>query len=134
MWFIGLILGGIIGAIGDERGAVIGALFGAGIGWAISQKLKAPREDRFVTLEASLRILQERVTSLEAAIRAPAPVISGPAENIRTADAGGGVSEGPAKTATSEVSPMPAADSLESAPAGEEQAPDRFQPELERAI
>ena len=39
MWFIGLIIGGFIGAIGDAHGAVIGALAGAGVGWALSQKL-----------------------------------------------------------------------------------------------
>ena len=134
MWFIGLIFGGIIGAIGDERGAVIGALFGAGIGWAISQKLKAPREDRFVVLETSLRILQERVTSLEAAIRASAPVVSGTPENIRTADAGDVISERPPEAAASDVTPMTTTDSLESVPVGEEPAPDRFQPPFERAF
>ena len=133
MWFIGLILGGIIGAIGDERGAVIGALFGAGAGWAISQKLKAPREDRVVVLETSLRILQERVTSLEAAIQASAPVVADTPEDMHTADAGEVIPDRPPGAAASEVTPMPAADS-ESIPAGAEAAPDRFQPAFERTF
>jgi uncharacterized membrane protein len=70
MWFIGLIIGAIIGAIGDAHGAVIGALAGAGVGWALSQKSKASGEERLIALEASIRLLQARVTSLESANRA----------------------------------------------------------------
>lgn len=134
MWFIGLILGGIIGAIGAERGAVIGALFGAGVGWAISQKLKAPREDRVVVLETSLRILQQRVTSLEAAFRASGPAVAGTPEDMHTAAAGDVISDRPLGAAASDAPPMPAADSLESVPAGEEPTPDRFQPAFDRTF
>ena len=134
MWFIGLILGGIIGAIGDERGAVIGALFGAGVGWAISQKLKAPREDRVLMLETSVRILQERVTSLEAAIQASTPVVAGAPEDLHTADAGDVISDRPPGAVASEVTPMTATTSLESISAGEESAPDHVQPVFERTF
>src|SRR5688572_8363007 len=65
MWFIGLIVGGFIGAIGGGAGAVIGAMVGAGVGWALSQKLKAPSEERIATLETSIKLLQQRVVSLE---------------------------------------------------------------------
>jgi uncharacterized membrane protein len=71
MWFIGLLVGALIGAIGDAQGALIGALAGAGVGWALSQKLKTSGEERLIGLEASIRLLQERVSSLENASRAP---------------------------------------------------------------
>jgi uncharacterized membrane protein len=65
MWFIGLIVGGFIGAIGGGAGAVIGALAGAGVGWALAQQLKTPGGERIATLETSIRLLQQRVASLE---------------------------------------------------------------------
>jgi len=65
MWFIGLIIGGFIGAIGDAHGAVIGALAGAGVGWALSQKLNPSGGERIAALETSIRLLQQRVASLE---------------------------------------------------------------------
>ena len=65
MWFIGLIIGGFIGALGDAHGAVIGALAGAGVGWALSQKSNAPGGQRIATLETAIRLLQQRVASLE---------------------------------------------------------------------
>ena len=65
MWFIGLVIGAILGAIGGGLGAILGALFGAGVGWAWSQKSIAPNEERLSVLEASIRLLQQRVTSLE---------------------------------------------------------------------
>ena len=69
MWFLGLVIGAIIGAVGDVQGAVLGALCGAGVGWALSQKSKAPSDERVAVLESSVRLLQQRVTALESIIR-----------------------------------------------------------------
>jgi uncharacterized membrane protein len=69
MWFLGLVLGAIIGAIGGAQGAILGALAGAGVGWALSQKPKAPSDDRVSLLESSVRLLQQRVASLEKTVQ-----------------------------------------------------------------
>ena len=65
MWFIGLIVGGILGSIGDERGALLGAIVGAGVAWALSKKLRGPGDERLERLESAIRLLQQRLTVLE---------------------------------------------------------------------
>ncbi len=72
MWFLGLIIGGFIGAIGGGAGAVMGAVAGAGVGWAWAQNSKGGGDERLARLEASIRYLQERVAALERAPRAEA--------------------------------------------------------------
>ena len=69
MWFLGLVVGAIVGAVGDVRGAFIGGLLGAWVGWALSQKPTASSDDRVKVLESSMRLLQQRVTVLENIIR-----------------------------------------------------------------
>src|SRR5512147_425196 len=65
MWFLGSIIGAILGSIGDARGALLGAIVGAGVAWALSQKSRGPGEERLERLESAIRLLQQRVTSLE---------------------------------------------------------------------
>ena len=72
MWFLGLVVGGFIGAIGGGAGVVIGAMAGAGVGWALGQNLKGSGDERLARLETSIRYLQERVAALERAPRAEA--------------------------------------------------------------
>ena len=79
MWFLGLIIGGIIGAIGGAGGVVLGAMVGAGFGWTLSQKLRGPGDERLVTLESAVRLLQQRVNFLENERHSTAPVDSAPA-------------------------------------------------------
>src|SRR4029434_10956238 len=50
----------------------MGALAGAGVGWALRQSLNGGGDDRLARLEASIRHLQERVAALERAPRAEA--------------------------------------------------------------
>ncbi|HEV8719296.1 MAG TPA: DUF2339 domain-containing protein [Candidatus Binatia bacterium] len=121
MWFIGLIVGAIIGAIGDKHGALIGALFGAAIGWAFSQKLKTAGEERLAGLEASIRILQERVRLLENASHAPER--SGPLRQIHNTDLFQSGSEAPRASDAGDfpVTPSPSAsDSAAQIAPGEE--------------
>lgn len=72
MWIIGLVIGALVGAIGGGVGAVIGAMAGAGVGWALAEKQKGRGDVRLAALETSMRHLQERVTSLENALRTAA--------------------------------------------------------------
>lgn len=83
MWFLGLIIGGFIGAIGGGAGVVIGALAGAGVGWALAQKQNGSGDERLGRLEASIRHLQERVAALERAPRASAQAESAPVAEKR---------------------------------------------------
>ncbi|MGZ9219886.1 MAG: DUF2339 domain-containing protein, partial [Candidatus Binatia bacterium] len=79
MWFFGLIIGAIIGAISGVGGVVLGAMAGAGAGWALSQKLRGPGIDRVEVLESAVRLLQQRVSSLESERRTTAHGDSAPA-------------------------------------------------------
>ncbi|MGZ9188250.1 MAG: DUF2339 domain-containing protein, partial [Candidatus Binatia bacterium] len=79
MWFFGLIIGAIIGAISGVGGVVLGAMAGAGAGWALSQKLRGPGIDRVDMLESAVRLLQQRVSSLESERRTTAHGDSAPA-------------------------------------------------------
>src|SRR5258706_4999213 len=65
MWFIGLMVGGFIGAIGGVPGALIGAIAGAGVGWTLSAKQKSANDERLGDLEASVEYLRQRVVALE---------------------------------------------------------------------
>jgi len=67
LWFVGLIIGGFMGAIGGGAGAVFGALAGAGLGWALSKLWDGVADDRLARLERSIEYLQQRVASLERA-------------------------------------------------------------------
>ncbi|MBM3342033.1 MAG: DUF2339 domain-containing protein, partial [Betaproteobacteria bacterium] len=75
MWFIGLIVGGLIGAVGDFQGVVLGAIVGAVAGALLSGKFgTAANETRIATLEDAVRILNARVKTLERGAPAPAPL------------------------------------------------------------
>ena len=66
MWFFGLIVGALIGAVGDFHGALIGAIVGAMAGMVLSGKLgKGANEARIATLEDAVRVLNARVKHLE---------------------------------------------------------------------
>ncbi len=84
MWFLGLMLGAIIGTVGGASGAVLGALFGAFAGWSLSQKKdSSPKVDRLHVLEASVRVLQERVAVLENALQTRAATDAASREETR---------------------------------------------------
>lgn len=74
MWFLGLILGAIVGgALGDDEGAVIGAIAGAALAWQWRNRTTAPGstariealEDRVRDLAATLDLLRSRIRLLE---------------------------------------------------------------------
>ncbi|HTE14292.1 MAG TPA: DUF2339 domain-containing protein, partial [Burkholderiales bacterium] len=66
MWFVGLIVGGVIGAMGNFEGAIAGAMVGAFAGLLFSGKSKTGADDtRIVTLEDAVRTLNARVKALE---------------------------------------------------------------------
>jgi uncharacterized membrane protein len=66
MWFVGLIVGGVIGAMGRFEGAVLGAIVGAFVGAMLSSKSKKGVDDtRIATLEDAVRQLNARLKALE---------------------------------------------------------------------
>ncbi|MCI0434754.1 MAG: DUF2339 domain-containing protein, partial [Gemmatimonadetes bacterium] len=65
MWFVGLIVGGFIGAIGDIGGAFVGAIVGAVIGAVISSQRKQASDERLKGIEGEIKQLQRRVEALE---------------------------------------------------------------------
>ena len=75
MWFIGMIVGAVIGAIGNGGGVVIGGIVGIILGALVGGKLKqgGVADTRIATLEDSVRQLSGRVKALEGgAVSAPA--------------------------------------------------------------
>lgn len=60
-----MVSGLIIGAIGDGRGALVGAMVGAGVGWVLPQKLRGAGDERLEKLESAIRLLQQRIGILE---------------------------------------------------------------------
>ena len=67
MWFVGLLVGAVIGSIGDGSGVVIGGIAGIILGAIIGSKLKrdGAADTRIATLEDAVRQLNERVKTLE---------------------------------------------------------------------
>jgi uncharacterized membrane protein len=87
MWFVGLIVGGFIGAIGDVGGAFFGAIVGAIVGAMISSQRKAGSDERLKTIEDTMRRLHRRVEALEGAAAPSAatggePVTEAPATAV----------------------------------------------------
>jgi uncharacterized membrane protein len=81
MWFVGLIVGGVIGAMGRFEGAVLGAIVGAFVGAMLSRKSKKGANDtRIATLEDAVRQLNARLKALESGVAtAPLPKVAAPA-------------------------------------------------------
>jgi uncharacterized membrane protein len=81
MWFVGLIVGGVIGAMGRFEGAVLGAIVGAFVGAMLSSKSKKGANDtRIATLEDAVRQLNARLKALESGVAAaPLPKVAAPA-------------------------------------------------------
>ena len=67
MWFVGMLVGAVLGAIGDGGGIVIGGVVGIILGALVGSKMKQGRaaDARITTLEEALRKLSERVNTLE---------------------------------------------------------------------
>ncbi len=66
MWFVGLILGAVAGAVfGRGEGLILGAIAGAVIGWFLSRKAAPADDARLATIEDAIRQLNERVKALE---------------------------------------------------------------------
>ena len=68
MWFVGLLVGAVIGSIGDGSGVVIGGIAGIILGAIIGSKLKrdGTADTRIATLEDAVRQLNERVKTVAA--------------------------------------------------------------------
>jgi uncharacterized membrane protein len=83
MWFVGLIVGGVIGAMGRFEGAVLGAIVGAFVGAMLSSKSKKGVDDtRIATLEDAVRQLNARLKALESG----APIASVPGAAVPAID------------------------------------------------
>ena len=67
MWFVGMLVGAVIGGIGNGGGIVIGGVVGLILGGVIGNKLKQSQaaEARIATLEGAVKQLAERVKTLE---------------------------------------------------------------------
>ena len=66
MWFVGMIVGAVIGAMGHFEGAVLGGIVGIFAGAMLSSKTKkGAAEPRVVALEDAVKKLTARVQALE---------------------------------------------------------------------
>jgi uncharacterized membrane protein len=121
MWFVGIVVGGAIGAGlggfgGLIVGAVLGGLIGGGIGMNRAQRLK-DLEDRVVRIEAQLASLRSGAAPVRAEPAAPPPEAERTPEapiepQAAPAVAEGGLSEaqatGPVPEPAPELAPKPA--------------------------
>ncbi|MEQ1776197.1 MAG: DUF2339 domain-containing protein [Burkholderiales bacterium] len=88
MWFVGMIVGAVIGAMGRFESAVIGGIVGAFVGGLLSGKSKKGAADtRVAALEESVRKLTERVQALEGGVVAAPATDAAVASNVQTGDA-----------------------------------------------
>jgi uncharacterized membrane protein len=136
MWLVGLIVGGVLGAlVGDGVGGVLGALVGAIAGVALSIQERTRVEERWRHLEQAIAHLHLRMTALEAERRAPlpgaasdaapapAPASAPPAAAAPVAPAPAPFAQAPAPFAQAPAPIAPAAAPVAQAPAPVAQAP-----------
>ena len=107
MWFVGLIVGALIGAIGGGAGAVVGGCAGLVGGLVISQSRKAREEKWKSDLEGMLRNLQQRVEALE---QQTGPVMATEAQAVAAPLAPAPAAEPVAPAARGEPEPAGATD------------------------
>ena len=75
MWFVGLLIGLVLGAVMGHDLWIIGAAAGALIGWAVSSKLNADKRgaDKVAAFSSELMNLSRRLTAVEARLSMEPP-------------------------------------------------------------
>jgi uncharacterized membrane protein len=89
MWFVGLLLGMVSGALFGRHDAwFFGGVLGALLGWAFSQRRQAEAKlgEKLATLEGEVRELRRRLGVVETHLSAPPPVVA-PASTTQAAAA-----------------------------------------------
>ena len=109
MWIVGLLLGLVIGgAIHGFEGAILGALIGWALGYGIGQLMRSHDakvnesrlESRLVAVEAALRALERRLSTLEAE-----PAAQRPAQPVTTEPTPAAAAPAPLEPTTASAQP-----------------------------